>query len=126
MPRRKLLNIPASIFTQDADDVISDPDIQIVVQLIGGTTVSKELMLKAISRKKNIVTANKALLAEHGVEIFKAVVKKEVELGYEASVGGGIPIIKTIREALVGNQIDKVIGIVNGTTNFILTKMILN
>lgn len=121
--RRKLLNIPASIFTPDADDVISDPDIRIVVQLIGGTTVSRELMLKAISHKKNIVTANKALLAEHGVEIFKAVVKEEVEFGYEASVGGGIPIIKTIRESLVGNQIDKVIGIVNGTTNFILTKM---
>ena len=121
--RRNHLNIPSSLFSQNSDDVISDPDIQIVVQLIGGTTVSRELMLKAIRQKKNIVTANKALLAEHGVEIFRAVVKEEVELGYEASVGGGIPIIKTIREALVGNQIDKVVGIVNGTTNFILTKM---
>jgi homoserine dehydrogenase len=121
--RSKLLNIPSELFTTDADEIISDPDIQIVVQLIGGTTVSRELMLKAIRNKKNIVTANKALLAEHGVEIFNAAVKEEMELGYEASVGGGIPIIKTIKEALVGNQIDKVIGIVNGTTNFILTKM---
>ncbi len=121
--RKELLNIPSTVFTESADDVISDPDIEIVVELIGGTTVSKELMLKAIDNKKNIVTANKALLAEHGEEIFRAAVDKQVELGYEGSVGGGIPIIKTVREALVGNLINKVVGIVNGTTNFILTKM---
>lgn len=121
--RKEMLNIPSTVFTESADDVISDPDIEIVVELIGGTTVSKELMLKAIDNKKNIVTANKALLAEHGGEIFRAVVDKQVELGYEGSVGGGIPIIKTVREALVGNLINKVVGIVNGTTNFILTKM---
>jgi homoserine dehydrogenase len=123
LDRRELLNVPSEIFTTDADEIIFDPDIRIVVQLIGGTTISRELMLKAIRNKKNIVTANKALLAEHGAEIFEAAVQEEVELGYEASVGGGIPIIKTIKEALVGNQIDKVVGIVNGTTNFILTKM---
>ena len=121
--RKEMLNIPSTVFTESADDVISDPDIEIVVELIGGTTVSKELMLKAIDNKKNIVTANKALLAEHGEEIFRAAVDKQVELGYEGSVGGGIPIIKTVREALVGNLINKVVGIVNGTTNFILTKM---
>ena len=121
--RKEKLNIPSTVFTESADDVISDPDIEIVVELIGGTTVSKKLMLKAIDNKKNIVTANKALLAEHGGEIFRAAVDKQVELGYEGSVGGGIPIIKTVREALVGNLINKVVGIVNGTTNFILTKM---
>ncbi len=121
--RKEMLNIPSTVFTESADDVISDPDIEIVVELIGGTTVSKELMLKAIDNKKNIVTANKALLAEHGGEIFRAVVDKQVELGYEGSVGGGIPIIKTVRESLVGNLINRVVGIVNGTTNFILTRM---
>jgi homoserine dehydrogenase len=120
---KKSLNIPDSVFTQSADDLISDPEIEIVVELIGGTTVAKELMLKAINNGKHIVTANKALLGEHGQEIMRAVLENRVEMGYEGSVGGGIPIIKTIKEALVGNQIEKLIGIVNGTTNFILTKM---
>ncbi len=116
-------DVPDSVFTTNAEELINDPDIDIVVELIGGTTISKELMLKAIGNKKHIVTANKALFAEHGKEILREVLKNGVEIGYEASVGGGIPIIKTIREALVGNQIQKIIGIVNGTTNFILTKM---
>lgn len=116
-------SVPDSVFTTSAEELINDPDVDIVVELIGGTTLSKELMLKAIRNKKHIVTANKALFAEHGKEILREVLKNEVEIGYEASVGGGIPIIKTIREALVGNQIQKIIGIVNGTTNFILTKM---
>jgi homoserine dehydrogenase len=116
-------SVPDSVFTTSAEELINDPDVDIVVELIGGTTLSKELMLRAIRNKKHIVTANKALFAEHGKEILREVLKNEVEIGYEASVGGGIPIIKTIREALVGNQIQKIIGIVNGTTNFILTKM---
>ena len=116
-------DVPDSVFTTSAEELINDPDIDIVVELIGGTTISKELMLKAIRNKKHIVTANKALFAENGKEILREVLKNGVEIGYEASVGGGIPIIKTIREALVGNQIQKIIGIVNGTTNFILTKM---
>jgi len=120
---KKALDVPDSVFTQNPDEVISDPDIDIIAELIGGTTVAKELMLRAIRKKKHIVTANKALFAEHGKEILRAVVDNQVEFGYEASVAGGIPIIKTIREALVGNQIEKIIGIVNGTTNFILTKM---
>lgn len=120
---KKSLEIPDEVFTQDAREVIEDPEIDIIVELIGGTAISRELMLEAIQNKKHIVTANKALFAEYGGEILQAVVENQVEFGYEASVGGGIPIIKTIREALVGNQIEKIIGILNGTTNFILTKM---
>ncbi|MBN2323298.1 MAG: homoserine dehydrogenase [Spirochaetes bacterium] len=121
--RKKTLGISDEVFTEDPMEVLNHPDIDIVVELIGGTTVAKELILSAVDKKKHIVTANKALLAQHGVEIFDRVLKKEVEIGFEASVGGGIPIIKTIREALVGNRITKIIGILNGTSNFILTKM---
>ena len=121
--RKDSVGVPDSIFTTDAEQVISDPQIDIVVELIGGTTTAKDLMIRAIREKKHIVTANKALFAEHGREILEEVRENRVEFGYEASVGGGIPIIKTIREALVGNRIDKIIGILNGTTNFILTKM---
>lgn len=121
--RKDLLGIPDQIFTKSAYEVIEDRDVDIVVELIGGTTVSKELIIKAVNNKKHVVTANKALLAEHGREILSEVLKNKVELGFEASVGGGIPIIKTLREALVGNRIEKIVGIVNGTTNFILTKM---
>ncbi|KPJ88296.1 MAG: hypothetical protein AMS17_05980 [Spirochaetes bacterium DG_61] len=121
--RKDFLGIPGSMFTTAAEQVISDPQIDIIVELIGGTTAAKDLMIRAIRGKKHIVTANKALFAEHGQEILKEVRENRVEFGYEASVGGGIPIIKTIREALVGNRIDKIIGILNGTTNFILTKM---
>jgi len=121
--KKTALGIPDALFTQSASGIIDNPEIDIIVQLIGGTTAAKELMLRAIRAKKHVVTANKALLAKHGREIFREVLKNEVELGYEASVGGGIPIIKTIREALVGNEVKKIIAILNGTTNFILTKM---
>jgi len=121
--RKHALGIPEGVFTTVASDIIENPDIDVVVELIGGTTVAKKLMLQAIRNGKHIVTANKALLATHGREIFEEVLKSKVELGYEASVGGGIPIIKTIREALVGNCIQKIIAILNGTTNFILTSM---
>jgi len=121
--RKNALGIPEGVFTTAASDIIENPDIDVVVELIGGTNVAKKLMLQAIRNGKHIVTANKALLATHGREIFEEVLKSKVELGYEASVGGGIPIIKTIREALVGNRIQKIIAILNGTTNFILTSM---
>jgi homoserine dehydrogenase len=121
--RKKTLGISDEVFTQDPMEVLNHPDIDIVVELIGGTTVAKELILSAAGKKKHIVTANKALLAQYGGEIFDRVLQEEVEIGFEASVGGGIPIIKTIREALVGNRITKIIGILNGTSNFILTKM---
>lgn len=121
--RKGVLGIPDDIFTEDPIEVLEHPDIDIVVELIGGTTVARELIIRAAEKHKHIVTANKALLARHGPEVFKIVVENEVEIGFEASVGGGIPIIKTIREALVGNRIKKIIGILNGTSNFILTKM---
>lgn len=121
--RKEALDIPGEIFTQSVHDIIESPDIDIVVELIGGTTDSREIILKAVKNKKHIVTANKALLAEYGGKILESVLENQVELGFEASVGGGIPIIKTITEALVGNKIKKIIGIVNGTTNYILTKM---
>jgi homoserine dehydrogenase len=121
--RKSELGIPEEVFTTDAEEVVSDPAIDIVIELIGGTTAAHELMIRAIRNKKHIVTANKALFAEHGRRILKEVLDNRVEFGYEASVGGGIPIIKTIREALVGNRIRRIIAILNGTTNFILTKM---
>jgi len=121
--KKDMFNIPDEVFTTSARELITDPEVEIVVELIGGTGVAKELMLEAINNKKHIVTANKALIAEHIREIFQAVVSNRVEFGCEGSVGGGIPIIKTIREALVGNQINRIEGIVNGTTNFILTEM---
>jgi homoserine dehydrogenase len=123
-PKRKgVLGIPDDIFTEDPIEVLEHPDIDIVVELIGGTKVARELIIRAAKKHKHIVTANKALLARHGPEVYKIVVENEVEIGFEASVGGGIPIIKTIREALIGNRVKKIIGILNGTSNFILTKM---
>ena len=122
--KKRELGIPDNIFTTSADEVISDPSIDIIVELIGGTTVARDVVLKAIEAGKHLVTANKALLAEYKSEIFPLLVKNRAEMGCEASVGGGIPIIKTLKEALVGNEIYKIVGILNGTTNFILTKMV--
>ncbi|HSI23037.1 MAG: homoserine dehydrogenase [Methylophilaceae bacterium] len=109
--------------TDDAFSVVSDPNIDIVVELIGGTTIAKELVLKAIENGKHVVTANKALLAHYGTEIFAAAQKKGVMIGFEAAVAGGIPIIKAVREGLSANRIEWIAGIINGTTNFILTEM---
>ncbi len=110
-------------FSQDAEDIFSDPQIDIVVELIGGTEPAKSFLLKAIENKKHVVTANKALLSTHGKEIFAAAVKHNVEVGFEASVGGGIPVIKALKEGLVANQILSIRGIMNGTANYILTQM---
>lgn len=121
--KKEKLGIPDMMFTQSAEEVVNDAEVEILVELIGGTTAAKELMVKAIRNGKHIVTANKALLAEHPKDIVNAVVKNRVELGFEGSVAGGIPIVKTIKEALVANRIYKIIGILNGTTNFILSKM---
>jgi homoserine dehydrogenase len=109
--------------TEDAFSVVNDPDIDIVVELIGGYTVARELVLKAIENGKHVVTANKALLAVHGNEIFAAAQKKGVMVAFEAAVAGGIPIIKALREGLTANRIEWIAGIINGTTNFILTEM---
>ncbi|NCS65501.1 MAG: homoserine dehydrogenase [Hydrogenophilales bacterium CG03_land_8_20_14_0_80_62_28] len=109
--------------TDDAYAVVADPDIDIVVELIGGYTVARDLVLKAIENGKHVVTANKALLAVHGNEIFAAAQKKGVMVAFEAAVAGGIPIIKALREGLSANRIQWLAGIINGTTNFILSEM---
>jgi homoserine dehydrogenase len=109
--------------TDDAFAVVNDPEIDIVIELIGGTGVAKELVLKAINNGKHVVTANKALLAVHGNEIFMAAQQKRVMVAFEAAVAGGIPIIKAVREGLAANRIEWVAGIINGTTNFILSEM---
>jgi homoserine dehydrogenase len=109
--------------TDDVFSVVSDPEVDIVVELIGGYGVAKELVLKAISNGKHVVTANKALLATHGNEIFKAAQDKGVMVAFEAAVAGGIPIIKAVREGLTANRIEWIAGIINGTTNFILSEM---
>lgn len=109
--------------TSDPVSVVSNPNIDIVVELIGGTTTAKELVLQAIKHGKHVVTANKALLATHGTEIFEAASAKGVMVAFEAAVAGGIPIIKAIREGLTANRIEWIAGIINGTTNYILTEM---
>ena len=109
--------------TDDAYSVVNDPDVNIVIELIGGTGVARELVLKAINNGKHVVTANKALLAVHGNEIFAAAQQKGVIVAFEAAVAGGIPIIKALREGLAANRIEWVAGIINGTTNFILSEM---
>lgn len=109
--------------TKDANDIFSDPTIDIVVELIGGMEPAKSFILKAIAHGKHVITANKALLSVHGREIFKAAAEKDVEVGYEASVGGGIPVIKALKEGLVANRINNIKGIMNGTANYILTQM---
>jgi len=109
--------------TDDAFTVVNNPNVDVVIELIGGYTLSRELVLKAIENGKHIVTANKALLATHGNEIFAAAKKAGVIVAFEAAVAGGIPIIKALREGLGANKIEWVAGIINGTTNFILSEM---
>ncbi|MBL8535114.1 MAG: homoserine dehydrogenase, partial [Betaproteobacteria bacterium] len=109
--------------TDDAFSVVRDPAIDIVVELIGGTSVARDLILAAIQNGKHVVTANKALLAKHGNEIFAAAREKRVMVAFEAAVAGGIPIIKALREGLTANRIEWVAGIINGTSNFILSEM---
>lgn len=109
--------------TTDAFNVVNDPEIQIVVELIGGYTVARDLVLQAIRNGKHVVTANKALIALHGNEIFAAAQEHGVMVAFEAAVGGGIPVIKAIREGLAANRIEWLAGIINGTGNFILTEM---
>ncbi len=109
--------------TDDAFSVVADPEVDIVIELIGGYGVAKELVLQAIANGKHVVTANKALLATHGNEIFKAAQDKGVMVAFEAAVAGGIPIIKAVREGLTANRIEWIAGIINGTTNFILSEM---
>jgi len=107
----------------DAFAVVRDPEVDIVIELIGGTTVAKDLVLAAIQNGKHVVTANKALLATHGNEIFAAAQKKDTMVAFEGAVAGGIPIIKALREGLTANRIEWIAGIINGTSNFILSEM---
>jgi homoserine dehydrogenase len=109
--------------SEDAYDVVNDPEVDVVVELIGGYSPALELVMKAIENGKHVVTANKALIAMHGNEIFKAANEKGVIVAYEAAVAGGIPIIKAVREGLAANKIEWIAGIINGTGNFILTEM---
>ena len=115
--------IPTQLLTTDLMSVVNDPEINIVIEVLGGIEPARELILAAIANKKSVITANKALLATHGHELFNAADAAGVDLYYEAAVAGAIPIIRSMRESLAGDQITRVMGIVNGTTNYILTKM---
>ncbi|MGD2021954.1 MAG: homoserine dehydrogenase [Desulfobacterales bacterium] len=111
------------VLTTDADAVVNDPDIEIVIEMIGGEGIAKELILKAIENGKQVITANKALLASQGNTLFAAAAERGVDLAFEAAVGGCMPIIKSMRESLVANRIHSMTGILNGTCNYILTKI---
>ena len=115
--------LPKGVFTTDAMKVVEDPDIDIILEMIGGEGIAKEIILKAIENKKQVVTANKALISAQGTKIFKAAFQKGVDIAFEASVGGCMPVVKTLRETLVGNRIKGIIGILNGTCNYILSKI---
>lgn len=121
--RDRGIDIPTELMTTDSEGVVSDPEIDIIIETIGGLTIAKSLMLKAIHNKKQVVTANKALLAEEGNGLFRMAADQGVELAFEASVGGCMPVIKTIRESLAGNRIQAMSGILNGTCNYILSKI---
>ncbi|HNV63535.1 MAG TPA: homoserine dehydrogenase [Smithellaceae bacterium] len=119
----RAIKIDKNQITTDAREIINDKDISIVIELIGGYEPARGFLMEAIAQGKHVVTANKALLAKHGNEIFQAAYKKGVDIGFEASVGGTIPIIRTLKEGLVANKINSIVGIINGTANYILTKM---
>src|SRR5439155_5838320 len=115
--------IPNSLMTTDWQTVVNDPQVDVVAELVCGTTLAKTIILTALKLGKPVITANKALLSAHGEELFAAAQQHGTNLYYEASVCGGIPIIKALREGLVGNRITHLYGIVNGTCNYILTRM---
>ena len=120
------VEIPQNIITTDAEDIFKDDSIKIVIELMGGTEPAREYMLRAMKCKKHVVTANKLVLATQGEELFRTADEEEVLFYYEASVGGGIPIIREINESLTANKIEKLVGIINGTTNYILSKMTIS
>jgi homoserine dehydrogenase len=112
-----------TVLTDDPFDVTDDEEIDIVIELIGGTDIAQELIIRAINNKKHVVTANKKLLAINGSNIFEEAFKNRVEIGFEASTGGAMPVIKTMKESLCGNTIIETAGILNGTCNYILSKI---
>jgi homoserine dehydrogenase len=121
--RSRGFRLPAGVAVSDPQKVLADPDIQVIVELVGGLQPAKAFIRSALRSGKHVVTANKALLAEAGRELFREATRRNVDLCFEASVGGGIPIIKSLREGLIANDFDAVIGIVNGTSNYVLTQM---
>jgi homoserine dehydrogenase len=123
LERDRGVKVDRSLLTQDAEAVIKDPSVDVIVELIGGTTIARKFILQALKLGKPVVTANKALLAEFGEEIHRTAKENHTEVYYEASVGGGIPIIKALREGLCANHIESIYGILNGTCNYILTRM---
>lgn len=121
--RDRGIKVSPAILTTNVADIIEDPEISIVIELIGGLEPARTIILQAMAKGKHVVTANKALLAVHGLEIFKAAEEYGVDLGFEGSVGGGIPIIRALKEGLVANKIQVIFGILNGTSNYILSEM---
>lgn len=121
--KQRSVKVPKELLTTDLRSIVKDPEVDVVVELIGGIKLAYELVMKALENGKHVVTANKALIAEHGDEIFALAVKKKRWVFFEASVGGGIPILKTIREGLIANELDSIYAIINGTSNYILSKM---
>lgn len=117
------VSVPEGFLTDDSWSIVNDPNIDLVCELIGGTSVARDLTLAAFAAKKSLITANKALLCEHGEELFAAARRQGVHYFFEASVAGGIPIIKTLREGLVANRFPRIYGILNGTSNYIITRM---
>ena len=121
--QKKREGIPSEVLTDDWESIIHDPEISIVIELMGGVEPARTYILQALKAGKNVVTANKDLLAEHGQELMEAAERNHCDICFEAAVGGGIPIIRPLKECMKGNEITEVMGIVNGTTNYILTKM---
>jgi homoserine dehydrogenase len=121
--RVKQTGISPAIWTKDAESVIRDPSVQIVVELIGGTGIAREIIMQSLRLRKPVVTANKALLAEYGDEIFRTANENKTDIYFSASAGGGIPLIRALRDGLIANRIESIYGILNGTCNYILTEM---
>jgi homoserine dehydrogenase len=121
--KERAVELPEGLLTTDASAVVADPSVDVIVEVIGGIEPARTLVLEALAAKKPVVTGNKELLANHGAELFEAADAAGVDLLFEAAVAGGIPLIRPLRESLVGERIERVLGIVNGTTNYILTKM---
>lgn len=115
--------IAKKLLTSDADSIVNDADIEIIIEVMGGIEPARKLLLTAMKNGKSVITANKALLAKHGAELYDAASANGVDLYYEASVGGAIPILRPLRDSIVGDHVTRIMGIVNGTTNYILTKM---
>ena len=123
LDKQRKVKIPFSALTTDSQSIVDDPGIDLICELIGGIEEAKSLTLRAFEKGKSVVTANKALICEHGDELFEAAEKAGVQYGFEASVAGGIPIIKVLRESMVANEFPLIYGILNGTSNYILTRM---